>query len=371
MNDFSVGVIGNGIAGLSAAFALAVLGYNVTVLDRHLSLGQGASGAAVGALIPSHGSRSAKLPGQIGRFGLEIYPQWIELIRKHSGVNVSFEKRLGLRLLFEKQKTFGKLLSREELQDREPGIVDLNVTGAEVVPDCAQVDAQMLLRALAQSLLRLGVTFIQTEVLSIASTSNFVCIQGKEGWEERFDFSVIAGGYQSSELALQVGIQDLLVSDWGQMIQCSLPYSLNHFILSRKQTFVPRDEQSIWAAGFHQVGIGSLQQQEYASRFLFERSQETFGNACTVNQVWSGVRPRVPGGLPLVGSVDSYGRIFICTGPGSNGFLYAPVAAQVLTMRLQSPLRSALQEFPSLDSIVRQWNVEVEEFGRKHMRGEN
>lgn len=351
MKSVSVGIIGNGIAGLSAAFALAVSGYNVTVIDRSLTLGQGASGAAVGALIPSHGSRAAKLPGQVGRFSLDRYPAWIEAITRYSRVDISFESRIGLRLLFEKQKTFGRLLSREELHELEPGIVDPTVTGAEVVPDCAQVDARMLLRALAESLKSLGVKFVQTEVAALASASSFVHLKSMEGWDEQFDFCVVAGGYQTAVLALQVGFELPLVSDWGQMIQCSVPYSLKHFILSRKQTFVPRGEHSFWAAGFHETGEGTLKQEQEASAFLLKRSKETFGDGCTVSEVWSGVRPRVPGGLPLVGTVDSHERMFICAGPGSNGFLYAPMAAQVLLMRLRSDRRSLLQEFPSLDEL--------------------
>lgn len=351
MKSVSVSVIGNGIAGLSAAFALAVSGYDVTVIDRSLSLGQGASGAAVGALIPSHGSRAAKLPGQVGRYSLERYPEWIEAINRYSGVTVPFEHRLGLRLLFEKQKTFGELLSLEELHDLEPGIVDSTVTGAEVVPDCAQVDARMLLRALAESLESLGVKFVQAEIATLASASSFIHVKSNEGWDEQFDFCVIAGGYQSAALALQVGFELPLISDWGQMLQCSVPYSLRHFILSRKQTFVPRGEQTLWAAGFHETGEGTLEQEREACAFLLRRSKETFGDACAISEVWSGIRPRVPGGLPLVGTVDSHERVFICAGPGSNGFLYAPVAAQVLLMRLQSDHRTVLQEFPSLDML--------------------
>jgi glycine/D-amino acid oxidase-like deaminating enzyme len=53
-------------------------------------------------------------------------------------------------------------------------------------------------------------------------------------------------------------------------------------------------------------------------------------NAAKTEDVWVGLRPATPDGLPILGKVPETENLYIATGHFRNGILLAPVTAQLM-----------------------------------------
>ncbi|RMF77161.1 MAG: FAD-dependent oxidoreductase, partial [Planctomycetota bacterium] len=83
-------VIGGGVIGLTCAWRLAQRKLRVTLVERG-RCGDGASGAALGALIPAPPTRTTPLP-LLHRRSLSLFPDFAAELHERSGIDVRYER---------------------------------------------------------------------------------------------------------------------------------------------------------------------------------------------------------------------------------------------------------------------------------------
>jgi glycine/D-amino acid oxidase-like deaminating enzyme len=330
----SVGIIGGGIAGLASAFELLEKGYSVTLFERLPECGQGASAAPSGALIPPQGARATKISGIRSRRSLAEYPKWLARISACADISISFEKRNALRILPEPQKIRGKLLSLQQALQFEESLLITEAFGAELVDMCGRVDTACLIKALQVAVKNKSLfQLVQAEVVQCESYNHGCVVTTASHEEKHFDYTVLAGGHEALKPTQYTA---KLVADWGQMIQVKAPKAPKSLVMYKKFTFIGVGDQDIWAAGYHGGERFDKYPDSKVTELLLQVTKEVFGNSCILEREWCSIRPRVPGGLPLVEPVDEHKKIYLTAGPGSNGYLFAPLMAQTLVQQLES-----------------------------------
>jgi glycine oxidase len=335
-------IVGGGAIGLSIARALAVTGRNILVLDRG-NLRDAASWAAAGMLAPQSESDSPNPFFDLCVASSRMYPDWIQRLHEESGVDPEYadsgllfvasteEALCRLQRSAEWQRSAGlkaELVSTRDVFSLEPRLT-LPTVGAMLFPGECHVTPRRLLEALTGACavhrveIRSGV-----RVLEIVQADGK--ITGVRTATEVFEAStvVIASGVRSSELA---GLSPALPLSprKGQILSLtSNPPGFTHMIRWEHAYVVPRrgGELIVGATnedvGFDRsvtpAGVGGLLQkvQQLSSHV----------GALPIHEMWTGLRPATPDGLPIIGSASLEGLIY-ATGHYRNGILLAPITA--------------------------------------------
>src|SRR4051812_10508092 len=86
MRGVDVVIVGGGVIGLSAAYALAREGVRATGLDRG-ALGRAASWAGAGIISPGWGRPSGHPVAALRPRSARLYPEWPEALREATGLD--------------------------------------------------------------------------------------------------------------------------------------------------------------------------------------------------------------------------------------------------------------------------------------------
>ena len=335
-------IVGGGVIGLSIARELAVQGRAVLVLDRG-NPRDATSWAAAGMLAPQSETDTASPFFDLCLASARLYPDWANRLHEESGVDPEYadsgllfvasteEALCRLRRSVDWQRSSGlkaDLLSPEEVVRLEPQLT-LPLTGAALIKEECHVTPRRLLEALTGACavkrveMRNGVRVL--EILQAAGR-----VTGVRTSTEHFSGEqvVVASGVRSPEIG---GLSPAIpVSPRkGQILSLiSSPLPFTRMIRWEHAYMVPRrnGELVIGAtnedAGFDRsitpAGVGSL----------LQRAQQLSSHLADlpIGEIWTGLRPATPDGLPVIGKSAVDGLIY-AAGHYRNGILLAPVTA--------------------------------------------
>lgn len=354
-------VIGGGVIGLTIARALALRGAGDVCLIERASLGREASFAAAGMLAPQ-----AEANAQDDFFNLacrsrDLYRDFAASLHNETGVDIeldatgtlylalTYEDLVEIEKRFEWQRAAGlpvERLTPVEARELEP-CIGSSLAGALRFPLDVQVENRRLLSALTNSVARLGVMILtETSVDSVKVERDRVSgVETSRGFI-RCTKVVVAAGTWSGFIKTFLRDTRLKIEPVrGQMISFDArPQKTRHVIYSPRGYLVPRQDGRLLAgstsehAGFaKQVTAGGI------SRIL-ANAQEI---CPTISQLpivdtWSGLRPRAPDNLPVLGPCDEIGGLFYATGHYRNGILLAPVTGELIAAAIVDGVVSPL-----------------------------
>ena len=334
-------IAGGGVIGLSAARELALRGHSVLVLDKG-NARDATSWAAAGMLAPQS---EFDAPGPLFDFclaSLRLYRDWARHLHEESGNDPEFSESglivvastedglCRLRRAVEWQKAAGlaaELLTPEEVAQMEPRLT-LPLAGAAFLPQECQVTPRRLVEAVKGSCAAKGVEIRSgVRVLEVTSANGRVTgVKTATEWIEA-KHVVIAAGVHTPEMAgLLPAIP--LVPRKGQILSLRTETSLFRRMIRWEHAYlVQRNGELVVGAtnedtGFDRsltpAGIGGL----------LARSQQLSSHlgAVAIHEMWTGLRPATPDGLPVIGKTDVEGLVY-ATGHYRNGILLAPVTA--------------------------------------------
>ena len=356
MEEADVIVIGAGIAGLSAARALAAAGARVLVLERGRP-GAEASSAAAGWLAAQaeteegwpllalavrarerHASLAAELEGETG----------IDVQRSPRGtIEVAFgedeEQTLARRRAW--QRALGlaaESMSAEEVRKAEPN-VNPAVRSGLFLGDDRSVDNVRLTRALAVSAAARGAALLPSRpVTSLLLEGGRVAglragpeiLRAPAVIEAMGAWSALLGGDPSPPPVEPVR---------GQIVSFDVPGHLSHVVCTPRGYIVPRADGRLLAgstlerAGYEKnVTPGGL---ETVLRIAVEIAPGLAN--MRVADSWAGLRPGTPDHLPIVGPGAAPG-FFHATGLYRNGILLGPLLGEAVA-------RMAMGADPEID----------------------
>jgi glycine oxidase len=332
-------IVGGGIIGLACAWRLARDGWRVTLLDGAPEARE-ASWAAAGMLAPHH---EADGPGPLWRLGCASLARWpgflADLGVDQSAVDLRLSGGLlpvldhadlvavqARRAFLERLAIPARWVDADEVRTLEPALSPA-CAGALLLPG-GQVNPRLVCTRLVEAGSQAGVTIrYHTPVTGLEPGH----VQVAGGETIAADEVILASGAWTPALAALAGIDLPGQPVKGQMLRLRADDGLlRRFVHCHHAYLVPRTGLGL-VVGATMVADGfdkrddplAIEQLAAGARRLVP----ALGQAPIVEH-WTGLRPRVAHGLPVIDRVRP--GLTIATGHFRNGVLLAPLTADLV-----------------------------------------
>ncbi len=367
-NKLNIGVVGGGVAGLSAAFRLAKHEHNVIVYDPSPALG--ASYAAAGMLAPASEANFSEIPLlHLMQHSNELWPSFAQEIESVSKVPVGLRMDgtiiLGyepndardLERLAEFQRELGievSRLTRRELKDLEPDLGGPFPFAAMITTD-NQLDNRQLMASLQKAVDLLGVKIIRKSVAALDKTpeGNFEIILA-DGARVKPEVVLLAPGSQLSEIGgLPSQISNSIRPVKGQIIrvQAQSATLLNHVIRSKTYGktlyMVPRaDGEIVIGATQEEVGFDMTAKVRPIAEMLTNATLLLPGlGEADFKEHTVRFRPGSFDNAPIVGQYDR-SNLFLCLGHFRHGILLSAALSSYVASAIETGKQpSGIEQF--------------------------
>ena len=327
-------VIGGGVIGCAVAERLSFERHQVTLLERD-HLGGRASGAAAGELSPSSSTPEDEASA---KQSLELFPELVARIEKDSAMNVEYRVQQGLKVAFTQEEAAElrahgtRWLDAAECGNAEP-VLTSDIVGA-VLLEHAHLTPSRFVRALARTAAARGADILEgTPATGFDSSGGEIRRVITPTGPFDADWVVIGAGPWSKEVAALAGIHVDVRPQRGQLAALD-PGSL---ILTRSVFWstgylVPKGDGTIIAGGTEEEsGFDDRPTLEGIVTLLNFAKRLVPGLAdATVQRTWAGLRPVMPDGHPIVGTIG-IPNLIIATGHHRKGILLAPLASATVS----------------------------------------
>lgn len=358
-------VIGGGIVGASAAYRLARSGARVTLLDR-ADVGQ-ATAAGAGIIAPgaSYHPPAAFFPLAFRAVG--YYDTLLAALAEDGEMETGFAV-VGLLHVAttEAEATALPLLLRLIEERRAAGAPRIGAIqtltgdkaralfpalgvclGAIHISDAARVDGRLLRDAMRRAAARHGARIVTGSAEAIRETGGAVevIVNGETLTTLTAGAAILAGGAWSGALVeslgagegVEVGLRLPVFPQRGQILHLRLPGREtahwpivvgfhSHYLL----TF-PQDRVVAGATRESDAGFDARMTAGGVREALDEALRIAPGlTDATLDEVRVGLRPASPDGLPLLGRMPGYERLYVATGHGASGLQLGPYSGALV-----------------------------------------
>ncbi len=364
-------VIGGGIIGLSCAFRLARLGFNVELYDRNIldsSNKKGATQASLGAMWPPSPSKRGPyydffrasldaIPGFISEISLfanqSIYFSQcgsIELLKtqaQHEAAKLEVEDSSKLSGTWKDQI---QLLSSEELKEYP---FDFNDTfyGAIYCRRTSSVSVPELTLSLIQALKNLNVKINDTDkIISLRISKSKIdgVISEKNGFKS-CPIVVVAAGHLSSQLDPSINQSALIKPVKGESLILKMNHDIDVIIKKAPYYLVPISKEFIGVGATTEKGDNHDEATTVAARQkLYAAAIDMIPKLknATIFKSMAGFRPMSTHRKPCLGPIPEVFGLFLASGHYKTAFSLAPVTAQYISdLILDRPVEYDLSKF--------------------------
>jgi D-amino-acid dehydrogenase len=380
-----VAIIGGGVIGVATAVELARRGAQVTVLERD-RVGHGCSYGNAGWLTPSQAAPLANPAMLLKSFKWMLDPEsplyiqptldpaflrwllefllasrkgkfergtaaivelcrvstdlWEEIAKRTSG-SFGFERH-GLLAVYENRasldaaKSWVDLIGRsgiraerwtaDDIRAREPAIVGPQV-GGYFYPDDAHCEPYKAVKALEADARALGVTFVEgAEVFRISKGDGFRLATTRG--EMRAGQLVIATGPWSESLGAMLGLRLPVIGAKGYslVLPPADPHPKRSIYLIERKIAVNPHRDTLRIAGTlelvrHDFSINARRVDVIVRG---AKGMLNIGDTPSAREIWRGLRPCAPDGMPIIGRARGRSDVWLATGHQMAGLKTAP-----------------------------------------------
>lgn len=346
-NSRDVVVVGGGIVGCLSGYLLSRRGLKVTVLEAD-SIGSHASGFAFGGLDPLHG---VGLPEPLLEFSLWCYGRHRSLTRElkeSTGIDLHFQIQDRLYLAFDDSEMraakedldwmrgvggFGvEWLDFQAAQSLEPQI-NRDCIGALLQQGAGSVEPHRLVMAAVRAGERQGMRLVQSRATGLEVT-NGKCT-GVTAGNDRFEAGtvVLAMGPWAQQASEWVGVNIPVTPLKGEILrlrsdQAPLAAGLNY----AGNYAASKPDGLIWAgtteeeAGFDDNTTSAAR--DSVMEDLLKMAPGLW--KAEVVQQTACLRPVTPDGIPIVAKLPDWENVYVATGAGRKGILWATGMSHML-----------------------------------------
>lgn len=335
-------IIGGGISGLLTARELRLAGRDVTVIDKS-SLGQEASWAGGGILLPIYPWRQAEAISDLVIASLQIYPGLSRELLESTGIDPEWRP---CGMLICKNPDYERAINwckTRQIEYQQPPAEFLNHLNTESeqplwLPNIAQARNPRLLKSLKTYLLQQGVRFVEhAEITDIELDKQLLTAVHTRAGSFAPKQTVLCAGAWTAEFlkrwlpdsSVQLQIQPVR----GQMLLFDAkPETLSHMILDGDHYLIPRRDGKILAGstveqtGFDKTTTTAARDDlyQFATQLLPDLQNYP------VCAHWAGLRPGTPDGVPYIGFHPDVNNLSINAGHFRNGLVMGPASAKLL-----------------------------------------
>lgn len=339
-------MVGAGIVGCTVAYELARSGARVQVLEPRAP-GQGATRASAGILAP-YIEGHEDIFRDLGARSLEMYDGFIARLRDDSGHEIPYQRNGTLELAFdpagvERLNSLAATLWTQGVEARwvEPGEFDeieplasRAALGALLVPIHGLVGVTALTLAAAAAAERHGAQFTS----DIGAVRIYPLPGGRVGvqtsaamWEA--DRVVLAAGSWSQHITVQDADVVPVKPIRGQLVQLQADAGAIRRVLWGPNGYVVPwpDGTVLVGSTVEDVGFDERHTDE-AVRSLREAAAQVAPAlaAAPMTSVRTGLRPRGPDDLPMLGRSQAVPGLIYATAHYRNGVMFAPLTVELV-----------------------------------------
>ena len=384
-------VIGGGAVGACVALELVRSGTSVTLLEREAELGTGCSAGTVGSICPSHSAplampsalkagftwllkpdgplyvepRAAIVPW-LARFIASCRPAQAarrhQFMRELSTVSLELHAGLaaqGLETTFQRQGTLvvcetdsgleeakheatenveagldATVMSAEELRALEPGL-SRHFVGGVLYPAEAHCDSKLFVQAVGEAAEAEGALVrTRTEVLALRRKGSRITAVDTTDGTLTAGTVVLASGAWAGRLASAAGL--FVPIEGGKGYHVEVPAvedgpSRPVFGHETRVVVTPLEGRIRIGGTFELSGL-DLTVSAQRLRAVDAAGRRAFPSIARldVQQVWRGLRPCSPDGVPIVGRPASVENLVVATGHTHMGIALAPITGQLV-----------------------------------------
>ncbi|HEX8979865.1 MAG TPA: glycine oxidase ThiO [Parasulfuritortus sp.] len=324
-------VIGAGVSGLAAAWALSGRGHRVEVLERgHPGQESSWAGAGILSMLLPWSYHSAAV--DLTELSLARYPDWIDDIRRTSPIDPEY-RRCGMLVRPPYDRTAAATWAARHRAIEPPAALAGYGPGLWL-PDTAQVRNPRLIQALADGLARRGVPIhhqigpvhLQTQAGQVVAV-----VSSDQRWQA--DLYVAAAGAWSAELLGQEAAGLPIRPIRGQMLLYkSEPGRLPCVLYEDGKYLVPRADGHILAGStLEDVGFDKCTTDE-ARATLHDFTRRMLPDVAAGGSIrhWAGLRPGSPDNIPIIARHPTLANLFANCGHFRYGVTMAPASADLL-----------------------------------------
>jgi D-amino-acid dehydrogenase len=236
-----------------------------------------------------------------------------------------------------------------ELRALEPALSS-TVRAGFLLESQGHVHPEVLVPALGRALLGMGVSVIEgTTAIGLVTEGRRVrAVSTLEGPVEGSDV-VLAMGAWTPSLAARASIRLPVLAGKGYSFSVTIAPMPRRpvYMVGARLASTPRGDR-LRVAGLIEIGrIDPRIQRSSVARMISGAREYLPGmDPDSVRDVWTGMRPMAPDGLPIIGLAPSFDNLYVTTGHSTLGMTLAPASGQSLAeMILTAHGPQALQPF--------------------------
>lgn len=355
MRRQSVIVVGAGVIGCTVAYELAKAGARVQVLEPRAP-GQGATRASAGVLCPYIEGHDDKLR-DLGARSLELYDSFIDQLRADSGYDIVYQRNGTLELAFSdadvaRLTAQSTLLATQQvecaweapaaLENLEPH-ASRQALGGLLIPVHGFVGVTSLTLAAAAAAAQRGAQFTNAvgAIRIYALPGNRVGVEtaatttphGEKAASWDADRVVLAAGSWSARITVQDADPVPVKPIRGQLIQfATRPGDIRRVLWAPHGYLVPWPDGTVLVgATVEDVGFDEGHTDEAVGELRKAAVDMVPSLAhAQMTGVRTGLRPRGPDDLPMLGPSRAVPGLFYATAHYRNGVLLAPLTVQLI-----------------------------------------
>ena len=347
----SICIAGGGIVGLSSAYFLAKIGYEVVLIERD-SIGSHASGFAYGSLSPlgEAGRENEILPElDIARIGMRIHTEFSTKLPNETGIDIQHRFRPSLDLAFDttevetaqlqvgwrnKEKGyFSEWMEGDTAREIVPSLSP-EIMGAVFTQGVADVDPYRLTLALTEACESMGVEIQHGEVKGVSKMNGNVSAIETSSGRILCERVVIAlgpwSGLASSWLGVKVPIRPLK----GQILRLKAPATPVICSVGWQGNYVcTKPDGLLWAGTTEEEnGFDESPTTDGRDQVLFALQKMISGlDDAELIQQTACLRPLPIDGQIILGPITDRKDIIIATGAGRKGILLGPAMGKIVS----------------------------------------
>ena len=230
-----------------------------------------------------------------------------------------------------------QILDAGQAQDLDKG-VEVDVKGAVYFPEDAFLSPQQLINRLVTHLRSRGVTMMShTAVTGIATSSRQVSALTTNKGKVTADQFVLAAGSWSAAFNKSLQLNLLMQAGKGYSFTISEPKQMPAIcaILTEAKVAVTPMHHELRFAGTMEIGPPNATINQNRVAGIKESISHYFpfytSHQLGKKEVWSGLRPCSPDGLPYIGRPRKYDNLIVATGHGMMGISMGPVTGELVS----------------------------------------
>ena len=343
----SVIVVGAGIVGCTVAYDLAMSGAQVHVIEIRTP-GQGATRASAGILAPHIEGHGSDLLRRLGKRSLDLYDGFMTRLGRDSGRDVFYQRNGTFELAFsdadvERLDDLSGTIQKEGIDARwiaPAGFADLEplaspaARGGLLIPTHGFVGVTSMTLAAAAAAEKSGAQFtVATGAIRIyARPGNRAGVQTSTNMLEA-DCVVLAAGSWSSAITVDGADPVPVKPIRGQLIQLQAePGAIRRVMWGPDGYLVPWPDGSVLVGStVEDVGFDETHTPEAVEKLRAAAVSLVPGLAAAeMTGVRTGLRPKGPDDVPILGRSTAVPGLIYATAHYRNGVLFTPLTVQLV-----------------------------------------